>query len=126
MEYTSIKFIPTGNIFKMPTKDAAEILKNDRGNYEIVDGKDIPEEKEEIQETTTYEKVVEEETETEITEEVEEETEAQNEQIEEINENTLKKMKVPELIQYCENNNIKFEKDDKKNDLIQKILNKEE
>lgn len=39
-----IKFIPTGHIFSLPDDEAIRIVKEDRGNYEIVKGK-IKEEK---------------------------------------------------------------------------------
>lgn len=102
MEYTSIKYIPTGNIFKMPTEDVKEILKTDRGNFEIVGGENIPEEKQEIDETTTYEMVV--------------------DDADEAFKKNLKKMTVPELIEFCNEHNIVFDKNDKKADLIQKII----
>ncbi len=34
-----IKFIPTGHIFSLPDDEAARIVKEDRGNYEIIKGK---------------------------------------------------------------------------------------
>lgn len=39
-----IKFIPTGHIFSLPDNEANRIVKEDRGNYEVVKGK-IKEEK---------------------------------------------------------------------------------
>lgn len=39
-----IKFIPTGHIFSLPDEEANRIVKEDRGNYEVVKGK-IKEEK---------------------------------------------------------------------------------
>ena len=39
-----IKFIPTGNIFSLPDEEANRIVKEDRGNYEVIKGK-IKEEK---------------------------------------------------------------------------------
>lgn len=39
-----IKFIPTGHIFSLPDDDANRIVKEDRGNYEVIKGK-IKEEK---------------------------------------------------------------------------------
>lgn len=39
-----IKFIPTGHIFSLPDDEAERIVKEDRGNYEVVKGK-IKEEK---------------------------------------------------------------------------------
>ncbi len=39
-----IKFIPTGHIFSLPDDEANRIVKEDRGNYEVIKGK-IKEEK---------------------------------------------------------------------------------
>ena len=39
-----IKFIPTGHIFSLPDNEANRIVKEDRGNYEVVKGK-VKEEK---------------------------------------------------------------------------------
>ena len=39
-----IKFIPTGHIFSLPDDEAERIVKEDRGNYEVIKGK-IKEEK---------------------------------------------------------------------------------
>jgi hypothetical protein len=118
MQYTSIKFIPTGNIFKMPTENAKEILKADRGNfYEVVGGVDIPKEVEEVKETNTYNMVVEEE------QTVKADEETSTEAVEEKPlEEKLADMKVAELATYCDEHEIKYKKSDKKADLIQKIL----
>jgi hypothetical protein len=65
----NLKFIPTGNVFNLPEKEAIEILKTDRGNYQIIDKDFIDDienenekekEKEKEKETSTYEQVVEE------------------------------------------------------------------
>ena len=118
MQYTSIKFIPTGNIFKMPTENAKEILKDDRGNfYKVVEGVDIPKEVEEVKETNTYNMVVEEE------QTVKADEETSTEAVEEKPlEEKLADMKVAELTTYCDEHEIKYKKSDKKADLIQKIL----
>ena len=39
-----IKFIPTGHIYSLPDKEAIRIVKEDRGNYQVLKGK-VPEEK---------------------------------------------------------------------------------
>lgn len=106
----SLKYIPTGIVFKMPEQDAVEIMKTDRGNYEAVDFV-FPEEKPLI-ETTTFEQVVEEQT--------EEETEKQTSE-----EKDLNALKVSELVAYCDENEIEYSKDDKKADLIAKIIKAE-
>lgn len=40
-----IKFIPTGHIFSLSDEEANRIVKEDRGNYEVIKGK-IKQEKE--------------------------------------------------------------------------------
>lgn len=40
-----IKFIPTGHIFSLPDDEANRIVKEDRGNYEVIKGKIKEEEK---------------------------------------------------------------------------------
>lgn len=52
-----IKFIPTGHIFSLPDEEAIRIIKEDRGNYEIVKGK-IKEEKAPSSPKTVQELVV--------------------------------------------------------------------
>ncbi len=39
IKYLHLKYIPTGNVFKLPEKEAKEILRSDRGNYKITDAK---------------------------------------------------------------------------------------
>lgn len=39
-----IKFIPTGHIYSLPDEEAIRIVKEDRGNYQVLKGK-VPEEK---------------------------------------------------------------------------------
>ena len=48
-----LRYIPTGNVFKIPQKDAQEILQKDRGNYEIVGAENTPPAKED----STFKKV---------------------------------------------------------------------
>lgn len=104
-----LKYVPTGIIFSMPKEDAIEIMKTDRGNYEAVDFK-FPEAKE-IVETTTFEQVV--------------ESDEEKEYDREAREKELKKLKVADLIAYCDKNKIAYAETDKKADLIEKIIEAE-
>lgn len=104
-----LKYVPTGIIFSMPKEDAIEIMKTDRGNYEAVDFK-FPEAKE-IVETTTFEQVV--------------ESDEEKEYDREVREKELKKLKVADLIAYCDENKIAYAETDKKADLIEKIIEAE-
>ena len=104
-----LKYVPTGIVFSMPKEDAIEIMKTDRGNYEAVDFK-FPEAKE-IVETTTFEQVV--------------ESDEEKEYDREAREKELKKLKVADLIAYCDENKIAYAKTDKKADLIEKIIEAE-
>lgn len=60
-KYYRLEFIPTGNIFTLPQDVAVETLKNDRGNYRILD-KDFIDEQPITEETTVYNQVVKDET----------------------------------------------------------------
>ena len=104
-----LKYVPTGIIFSMPKEDAIEIMKTDRGNYEAVDFK-FPEAKE-IVETTTFEQVV--------------ESDEEKEYDREAREKELKKLKVADLIAFCDENKIAYAETDKKADLIEKIIEAE-
>ena len=124
MQYTSIKYIPTGNIFKMPTSNAEEILKTDRGNYEIVGGENILEEKQEAEVTETYDMVVEDDTQNDNSEsqDVQETNQDVVEQDKKFTKTSLKAMKIEELVKLCEEKNIRVLENDKKADLIEKLL----
>lgn len=124
MQYTSIKYIPTGNIFKMPTSNAEEILKTDRGNYEIVGGENIPEEKQEAEVTETYDMVVEDDTQNDNSEsqDAQETNQEVVEQDKKFTKTSLKAMKIEELVKLCEEKNISVLENDKKADLIEKLL----
>ena len=108
-----VKFIPTKIIMSIPEPDLIELLKNDRGNFEIIDN-DFDAPKEEIVvETTTYDQVVENNEDNPAT------------SYEELREKELKKLKVTELIAFCDEKQIAYEKTDKKADLIEKIIKAE-
>ena len=55
-----IKFIPTGHIYSLPDKEAIRIVKEDRGNYQVLKGK-VPEEKKPKETKSVQELVVKEE-----------------------------------------------------------------
>lgn len=57
-EYLHIKYIPTGNCFEIPKKEAEEILKNDRGNYEVLDEGYVEETADKNTQTSLYNKIV--------------------------------------------------------------------
>ena len=50
IQYTDLRFIPTGIVFHLPVNDAKEVLASDRGNFEVVGGVDITEDEEIIEE----------------------------------------------------------------------------
>lgn len=104
----NIKFKPTGNVFNIPEDEAKQILADDRGNfeYEVLDEDFVYPAGNDVLETTTFEQVV------------EDDKQEQAPTYKEI----LEKKKVKELINYCDENNIEYAKNDKKSDLINKIL----
>ena len=55
-----IKFKPTGHTFTLPYEEAIRIVKEDRGNYQVVKGK-VPEEKKQKETKSVQELVVKEE-----------------------------------------------------------------
>ena len=106
-----VRFIPTKVILTIPEPDLIEILKNDRGNFEVIDKNFKLPQEEVVLETTTFEQVVE-----------KEETEEYDR---EAREKELKKLKVADLIAYCDENKIAYAETDKKADLIEKIIEAE-
>ena len=72
-EKTMIKllFIPTGNVFTLPDEEASRIIKQDRGNYKVLEGGIItPEEPKQLDKKTVKELVMKEETQEEEQEEI--------------------------------------------------------
>ena len=53
-----IKYKPTGIVFDLPEKNVRELMRKDKGNYEVLDKKFVPDEEPVIEETTTYNQVV--------------------------------------------------------------------
>ena len=137
IEYTKLKYIPTGNVFNLPSEDAREVMKTDRGNFEVVGGKDITEKEPQVEETTTYNMVVEESTEatTEATATADNIPAPQENKVEtitttaevtteapQLTKTALKAMKVEELVALCKEKNVEVLEADKKADLIDKLL----
>lgn len=119
MEYLNIMFKPTKQVFKLSKEKCLEIISEDKErNYKILDeGFEEISEQEEIQ-TSTYNQVVIESSENNKT----------PEEIEEEKQNLIIKYKeftVPQLKTYMSENNIEFDKSDKKDDLIIKIVETE-
>ena len=125
IQYTDLRFIPTGIVFHLPVEDAKEVLASDRGNFEIVGGVDIAEDKETIEETSTYNKVV---GDGQNDNEGQGQNDGQNnnDQNEEngpkLSKTALKAMKVEELVKLCEELKVEVLEEDKKADLIEKLL----
>lgn len=113
IQYTDLRFIPTGIVFHLPVEDAKEVLASDRGNFEIIGGVDIAEDEETIEETSTYNKVV-------------GDGQNDNDQNEEngpkLSKTALKAMKVEELVKLCEELKVEVTEEDKKANLIEKLL----
>ena len=113
IQYTDLRFIPTGIVFHLPVNDAKEVLASDRGNFEVVGGVDIAEDEETIEETSTYNKVV-------------GDGQNDNDQNEEdrpkLSKTALKAMKVEDLVKLCEELKVEVLEEDKKADLIEKLL----
>ena len=114
IQYTDLRFIPTGIVFHLPVEDAKEVLASDRGNFEVVGGVDIAEDEETIEETSTYNKVV---------------GDGQNDDDSQGDKNgpklsktALKAMKVEDLVKLCEKLKVEVTEEDKKADLIEKLL----
>lgn len=59
MKEVKIKFKPTDNVFMIPEAEAIRILKEDRGNYEVLDKDFKLPETPVVLETTVFQKVVE-------------------------------------------------------------------
>ncbi|MBQ6516805.1 hypothetical protein IJI31_06460 [bacterium] len=102
-EEFKVMYIPTKVVFTLPKPDLDNIMKNDRGNYKVLDERyELPKE-EFVIETSTYEKVV-------------------SEYDSEARKKELNKMKVLELMDFCDKNNITYEESYKKADFINAIV----
>lgn len=113
IQYTDLRFIPTGIVFHLPVEDAKEVLASDRGNFEVVGGVDIAEDEETIEETSTYNKVV---------GDGQNDDDSQGDEKVKLSKTALKAMKVEELVKLCEELKVEVTEDDKKADLIEKLL----
>ena len=105
IEFTDLRFIPTGIVFHLPVNDAKEVLASDRGNFEVVGGVDIAEDEAEIEETSTYNKVV-----------------GEEEIAPKLSKTALKAMRVEDLVKLCEELKVEVTEEDKKSNLIEKLL----
>jgi hypothetical protein len=114
IQYTDLRFIPTGIVFHLPVNDAKEVLASDRGNFEVVGGVDITEDEEIIEETSTYNKVVGDD---------QNDDDSQGDENEpKLSKTALKAMRVEELVKLCEELKVEVTEEDKKANLIEKLL----
>lgn len=107
-----IKFIPTGNVFTLPEADIDEILKNDRGNYQVLD-KNYKYKKTmtKIPELTVLDQVLDGDTNNDSGDE------QPDKRLQE-----LKNTKKENLVKYCEDNKIEIAKNANKEEIINAIL----
>ena len=94
-----IKFIPTGNIFDLPKAEIDRIMRDDRGNYEVLDENYTLPNDTDIKEKSIYNQIVQEE----------------KEDKEDVD---YTKMTNPELYELCVKRNIKVGKKEKKENMI--------
>ena len=94
-----IKFIPTGNIFDLPKAEIDRIMRDDRGNYEVLDENYTLPNDTDIEEKSVYNQIVQEE----------------KEDKEDVD---YTKMTNPELYELCVKRNIKVGKKEKKENMI--------
>lgn len=125
-----IKFIPTGNVFKLPEEEVIRLVKEDRGNYIVVgDGKKIVEkalaEKVEVK-PTTYSQVVVEEAEapeaTEAPNNIENMVVADADAPAKFTKEELEAKTVVQLKELLNENRIAFSRSDNKDALVEKAL----
>lgn len=101
-----IKFIPTGNIFDLPKAEIDRIMRDDRGNYEVLDENYTLPNDTDIEEKSVYNQIV------------QEEKEDKQEDKEEKEDVDYTKMTNPELYELCVKRNIKVGKKEKKENMI--------
>lgn len=101
-----IKFIPTGNIFDLPKAEIDRIMRDDRGNYEVLDGNYTLPNDTDIEEKSVYNQIV------------QEDKEDKQEDKEEKEDVDYTKMTNPELYELCVKRNIKVGKKEKKENMI--------
>lgn len=111
-------YIPTGNMFTLPDEEATRIIKQDRGNYKVLEGGIIePEEPKQVDEKTVKELVMPE------VEEDEEETEQEAEPekpVEKFTKEEVNKLTIPELLRIIKAYGGTANRRDGKNTLIEK------
>lgn len=98
-----IKFIPTGNIFDLPKAEIDRIMRDDRGNYEVLDENYTLPNDTDIEEKSVYNQIV------------QEDKEDKQEDKEDVD---YTKMTNPELYELCVKRNIKVGKKEKKENMI--------
>ena len=108
-----IKFIPTGNIFDLPKAEIDRIMRDDRGNYEVLDENYTLPNDTDIEEKSVYNQIVQEEK-----EDKQEEKEDKQEEKEDKEDVDYTKMTNPELYELCVKRNIKVGKKEKKENMI--------
>lgn len=101
-----IKFIPTGNIFDLPKAEIDRIMRDDRGNYEVLDENYTLPNDTDIEEKSVYNQIV------------QEEKEDKQEEKEDKEDVDYTKMTNPELYELCVKRNIKVGKKEKKEKMI--------
>lgn len=101
-----IKFIPTGNIFDLPKAEIDRIMRDDRGNYEVLDENYTLPNDTDIEEKSVYNQIV------------QEDKEDKQEDKEEKEDVDYTKMTNPELYELCVKRNIKVGKKEKKENMI--------
>ena len=101
-----IKFIPTGNIFDLPKAEIDRIMRDDRGNYEVLDENYTLPNDTDIEEKSVYNQIV------------QEEKEDKQEEKEDKEDVDYTKMTNPELYELCVKRNIKVGKKEKKENMI--------
>ena len=102
-----IKFIPTGNIFDLPKAEIDRIMRDDRGNYEVLDENYTLPNDTDIEEKSVYNQIVQ--------EDKEDKQEDKQEDKEDVD---YTKMTNPELYELCVKRNIKVGKKEKKENMI--------
>lgn len=101
-----IKFIPTGNIFDLPKAEIDRIMRDDRGNYEVLDENYTLPNDTDIEEKSVYNQIV------------QKEKEDKQEEKEDKEDVDYTKMTNPELYELCVKRNIKVGKKEKKENMI--------
>lgn len=108
-----IKFIPTGNIFDLPKAEIDRIMRDDRGNYEVLDENYTLPNDTDVEEKSVYNQIVQKDKENK-------EKNKKNKQKDKEDKEDVDytKMTNPELYELCVKRNIKVGKKEKKENMI--------